>query len=342
MARVVESNRTMNSRSLFLAVLLFAGLTARVRAWDPYGHMMVSHVAVERLTPHARAVVEGLVREVRFPGTTYTPVTVGCWMDDIRQKSPDIPFSGKFKPWHYINWGLETGDTSQPLQPGNDDDTRSGNVIQGLGRCTAVLEGGTDPYIPDKATALAMLFHLVADVHQPLHCASQHYTGASGKASTDSGGNRVFIDNAPEVVLPGNNRQKANLHAFWDAAYRAKFNAQTGQLDMDPAYNDYTRHDLELLKPLLASIGGRVPDPSMPLDSSYESWGRESNALAREFAYGRLPSLKDHTWAKVDEAYVNAAGEMGRQRIVLAGWRLADRLNRIFAAAPEPAAAPVK
>lgn len=332
----------MNVRFLPLAVLVLAVSTAPVRAWDPYGHMMVSHVAVQRLAPDARAEVERLVRDIRFPGTAYTPVTVGCWMDDIRQKSPDIPFSGKFKPWHYINWGLEPGDTGQPLQPGDDDDTRSGNVIQGLVRCTAVLGGGTDPYITDKATALAMLFHLVADVHQPLHCGSQQYTLASGKPASDSGGNRVLIENAPGVVLPGNNRQKANLHAFWDAAYRAKFNAQTGQLDMDPAYDDYTKHDLELLKPLLASIEGRVPDASMPLDSSYESWGRESNALARDVAYGRLPSLEDHTRATVDEAYVKAAGEIGRQRIVLAGWRLAACLNRIYATAPVPSAGPVK
>src|SRR5262245_49769083 len=121
---------------LLLAWMLFFSHTAH--AWAPYGHMAVCQIAFAHLAPTARTAVEELAKRVHFPATTYPPVTVGCWMDDLREENPDNPFAGKFKSWHFIVWGLAPEDAEPPLEPGDDTDTKGGNVIQGLKRSYAV------------------------------------------------------------------------------------------------------------------------------------------------------------------------------------------------------------
>ena len=57
-----------------------------------------------------------------------------------------------------------------------------------------------------KAIALAWLFHLVGDVHQPLHTA-QVFTTDDPKG--DRGGNEICV----RVTQAG---QPIDLHRFWD------------------------------------------------------------------------------------------------------------------------------
>lgn len=315
-------------RRAFTGLLALFLVPAIAQAWDPYGHMIVGHVAQERLNPAAKEAVEKLLPGVKHPTITYDFVTVGTWMDDIREENPEIPFTGKFKPWHYITWGHKPTDANPPLEPGGDDkESRDGNIIIGLKRALAVLKGGTDEEIPDASYALAILCHLVGDLHQPLHAASNFYEGRSGRIENDRGGNRVQIDNAPPLELPLGNTTPMNLHAFWDAAYRGQFDVETKKLIVNNAYSDYTVKDRELLKPLLVDLDKFAPAADVSLKTDFEAWGRESNALARDFAYPKLPRLKNNRWADVDEAYTKEASEIARKRLVLAGHRLAHLLN---------------
>jgi hypothetical protein len=64
----------------------------------------------------------------------------------------------------------------------------------------------TDPDPQKRAIALTWLFHLVGDVHQPLHT-SQLFS--VDYPNGDQGGNQICIR-----TRPGN--QPVNLHSFWD------------------------------------------------------------------------------------------------------------------------------
>lgn len=317
-------------RGLGGVVGLLALWVVPASAWDSYGHMMVGHVAYQQLNPKAKAVVDQLAAEVRFPGTTYTFVTLGCWMDDIRADSPDIPFTGQFKPWHYISWGHEPTDSNPPLELGDDEESKQGNIIIGLKRALAVLKGGSDLEIPDQAHALAILSHLVGDVHQPLHCGSRYFVDRNGRTVHDAGGNRVMLENGADVTLPLGNTSKTNLHAFWDQAYRARFDSKANRLLADPAYDDYNKKDMELLAAVLVGLDRYAPEPDVSLEPDFVAWAREGNALAKNFAYANLPRFERDRYADIDDLYTLKAVELAKGRIVLAGYRLAHLLNAIL------------
>jgi hypothetical protein len=317
-------------------LILLAAAASPALAWDPYGHMIVCETAYGRLDPKAKAAVDKLAARIPYPGLTYDPTTMGTWMDDLRAKQPEHPYAGKFSAWHYITWGLKPEDASPPLEPGDDNDTKTGNVIQGLQRSYAVLKGGKDPYIPDQAIALAIFSHLAGDVHQPTHCASHFYTDKEGKITNDRGANGVLIDNAPEVALPLGNKAKPNLHAFWDESYRNVFDPATGQLLIDEKLKDYTVKDKAALKTLLATLEGSAPDASVSLAPDFKTWGRESNAIAASYVYEKLPRYKLNRYCDVDAAYVEGAKEIAKKRLVLAAWRLAAALNETLGEGAKP------
>jgi len=258
---------------------------------------------------------------------------VACWMDDLRGEGQDIPFQGQFKPWHFITWGLKPEDANPPLELGDDPESKKGNVVIGLKRSLAVLKGGTDPEIPDKAHALAILVHLTGDAHQPLHTASHFYTDQKGKIVNDGGGNRVWIDNAPPLEIGGKST-KMVLHSFWDAAYRAKFDNKTNMMVVQADYADYTKKDMELLKPLLVGLEQYAPAKDVSLAPDFAAWAKESNAIARDFAYAKLPRFEKDRYADVDDLYTIKAVEIAKARIVLAGYRLAELLNSTLGSEP--------
>src|SRR5471032_2794402 len=76
-----------------------------VRAWDPDGHEIVATIAFDQMNPKARAEAQVLAAQVVGPGPAYDPVTIACWMDDLRGHEPNLPYEGLFFPWHYIDFG---------------------------------------------------------------------------------------------------------------------------------------------------------------------------------------------------------------------------------------------
>jgi S1/P1 Nuclease len=65
---------------------------------------------------------------------------------------------------------------------------RSKNILTAMAENERVVRIGTDP--EQKAIALAWLFHLVGDIHQPLHTA-QLFTVEYPKG--DRGGNEICV-----------------------------------------------------------------------------------------------------------------------------------------------------
>jgi hypothetical protein len=106
-----------------------------------------------------------------------------CWMDDVKKD----PKYDDMKVWHYIN--VEKDKTYVQ--------TKEENVVNKLDYCIRMLQYRIYQTEEVMHETLKILFHLVADIHQPLHC---------GYAE-DSGGNDVRL-----YLI----QKETNLHKVWD------------------------------------------------------------------------------------------------------------------------------
>src|SRR5262249_37331140 len=166
-----------------------------------------------------------------------------------------------------------------------------------------------------KAIALAWLFHLVGDIHHPLH-AVQLFT--LDYPNGDRGGNQIFV----RVTHAG---QPMNLHRFWDGVI-------TSSQNLTRLRNEATalRTRQEVQRSQLTELAS----------SDFESWAKESFEIATKIAYrnGRLISAprsgnKDcstvTTAAVLPVGYVAFASRIADRRMILTGYRLADLLTRV-------------
>lgn len=317
---------------LLLPFLLLLAVPS-VRAWDSLGHMIVGQIAYEHLNPAAKtAVDEALARfneakrdDFSPPDAPYNAMTSGCWMDDVRA----LPDKYNFGPWHYVN--LPFNREGLPVPDGANEP----NVIWGVDRCAAILGGtGNDPAI-DRDQALVMLFHLVADVHQPLHTTTRN---------DDAGGNKVPVPNVEpsKADLTFSKKRTGSLHAFWDSAYRREFRDGKVVVEyevpvIDPA-RPVSSHDsaADLVRREVADITAAYPAPASRGTLDAAAWARESHEIGFDFAYGKLPAHSDTGRpTELDADYVREARDISRRRLALAGYRLADMLNAAFTS-PQP------
>jgi hypothetical protein len=77
--------------------------------------------------------------------------------------------------------------------------------------------GKTDTDPARKSIALTWLFHLVGDIHQPLHSV-QIFT--TDYPNGDGDGNQI-------CVRPGETSKPMNLHQFWDGLLTSTNNVRT-------------------------------------------------------------------------------------------------------------------
>ena len=149
------------------------------------------------------------------------------------------------------------------------------------------------------------MVHLVGDIHQPLHAAD----------NGDHGGNLVL------VVLEGvHTRGRENLHRAWDT--------DLVQRALHARNHQQPPRDIDALTDAAANLEREVGQ------GTPESWARESNNLARNVAYhyagfacNSLPSGV----VVLDADYLDDAEVVVRERLLLAGARLANLLNRTLA-----------
>jgi len=278
------------------AAALLLGAASSAGAWAPQGHHLSGAIADRLLTPQARAVVGELLADDRDkfgrPSHRTSLEAVSTWADEIRGTPASHP------RWHYDNIPVCGSATPGQYCPDGQCNTAQ------LKRLTTVVADARAP-LEQRNEALKWIVHLVADIHQPLHAAD----------NDDEGGNRV------QVALEGmRTRGQVELHAAWDRelvrlAVRARRHRQ--------------REPIEALareaQQRLAARGQGTPD----------SWARESHELAKEVAY-HYPQFACHSVpggiVVLSRGYQAAAAPVVRERLLLAGARLAGLLNEALAA----------
>jgi hypothetical protein len=291
----------------FLLVLmaLTALPAAPVSAWGPQGHRTVGAIADRLLDPAARAVVAELLAhdldKFGNPSGRTTLESVSVWADEIRATPASHP------RWHYDNLPV-CGAVVQPLRCRDEEC----NTAQ-LRRLVGVL-ADTRAAPRERNEALKWLVHLVGDIHQPLHAAD----------NSDRGGNDV------RVALAGiRTRGRMSLHGAWDN--------ELVQLALQSRSRQRPPADIAALAGEARALGGRLGQ------GSPDSWALESNQLARQVAYafpgfvcnGVPPGI-----VILDDTYQARSERVVRERLLLAGARLAVLLNQTLVPAPSAGGRP--
>ncbi len=302
---------------LFFAALLLALASRPALAWNSIGHMSVAWVAYQKLTPTEKARAAALLQLNPYykQWLTYIPagtsdadrdmyvfMMAATWPDEI--KAMGSHYVGTDTPPRAELASLNDGYTDHgahkywhfvntPLG-GDAADSAPLSVptaIQKIAAFRAALASN----IPDpiKSYDLVWLIHLVGDVHQPLHC-STRVSAANPKG--DQGGNLV--------VVAGPSKE---LHAFWDGAL--------GEGD--------TKNFMTAVK-----VASTLPaaDPLLASDDKEDDWAAESFTLAKSAVYVDPVGAGLGPFT-LSAAYTANTEQIARQRVALAGARLANLLK---------------
>ncbi|HVN91165.1 MAG TPA: S1/P1 nuclease [Candidatus Binataceae bacterium] len=297
-------------RVAIAAFAIVIASAASVFAWGDDGHRIVAYIAAAHLdAPAQRAVAKILGADPSNAGAVADAMAEASTRPDSDFRPRD-PSTGR---WHFVDLCLQ--------------DTEAAIPHRCNGRCvTAKIDEyeerlRTDHY--DKWGAdgdLAFLIHLVGDIHQPMHAAT----------NADKGGNCVKADSGD-----------GNLHRAWDVTFVEELEDKL-----------HTRSGPDRARRTAAALDSQYQANPPRQHLTWKSGGAndvawESSMLARDQVYGALTlkpeacdsEIKSCTDAPLDvrsetlefsPAYVNEAASIAGQQLYIAGMRLASLLNQIW------------
>jgi hypothetical protein len=168
----------MRKSIIIITISVLSTLTpSKSFAWGKKGHNLVAEIAFNYLDENTKNIVLQYL-----DGMTIHEAST--WMDEIKSDhSYDY-----MKPLHYIN-----ADKGQNISSNNGN-----NIIGTLTKTIAELKNYKTLSKEDVKTKICILFHLIGDLHQPLHVGY----------GEDKGGNTF------QISFYG---KGTNLHSFYDS-----------------------------------------------------------------------------------------------------------------------------
>lgn len=268
----------------FLVVLIsLLLLTPRISlAWGAEGHRLTGLVAQALLTPFARSEVNSLLPAGLADAANFM---------DIRRPDLQKKYPGSAE-WHYDD--IPVCDKSK---------TGAAEYCQN-GRCASAqiaiflgVLGDSHSTLEEKREALRLIVHMVGDIHQPLHAAT----------NGDRGGNLVMIMNRV---------RSSKLHAVWDTQFVKS--SLRGSSESSFAAN--------LVSQSIANL-------SVLQSGNVRDWIQESHQIAIDTVYGKLPGFAcnlDMTATDIElpAEYKTNGQQIVVERIAAAGARIAWLINR--------------
>lgn len=168
--------KTINMKKSIIIFAIITALTNNLFAWGKQGHEIVAQIAKHYLDKSVIKKVQSYLGKMSFE-------EAAVWMDQIKSnRSYDY-----MKPWHYINIDRDATYVK----------TQEPNIINALEETINNLN--LNSYRSKEAISfnLKLIFHLIGDLHQPLHAGY----------SDDRGGNYVQVKFL---------KKKTNLHYVLD------------------------------------------------------------------------------------------------------------------------------
>ncbi|MDY6945903.1 MAG: S1/P1 nuclease [Pseudomonadota bacterium] len=301
-----------------LVVLLLTTLLpcCNVFAWSRAGHMVSADIAYQQLHAGERRIIDEIVALAeKHPDRGAFEVAVGGsrgearsrriflelarWPDDIRGGVHDHP------TWHY--WSRPIVDSRSPPSQ-LPADVPQGSAMQAFALSLSV---ASDPRASagERAVALSWIFHLVGDMHQPLHAVSQV---SKRFPEGDRGGSMQFVRDP-------HHGEPVTLHWYWDDAVTR---------DSDP--EAVSRHASDLTRRMPRAYFKELH--SFQSATEFSAWAQESHQLATSQAYGPELRASDSaaTAPEPTRPYIDQCAKTAEQRLTLAGYRLAEVLRWAF------------
>ncbi len=313
-------------RSVLCILLTLSCATAQ--AWSRPGHMVTGAIAYEDLLAHDARVIDQVVEILakhpdRAPFEVATGATMGAersrrifmemarWADDVRGSDADHP------SWHYSGRPLVDEKNPPPHRPA---DVTSGAALEAFALQWKIASDKRGAP-PERAVALCWIFHLIGDIHQPLHAVDEY---TRELPDGDRGGNLQFV-REPGAQLP------TNLHAFWDGIVHGNGEASEATAQARRLVRQFPRTHFQ-------QLAGATQPPD------FAKWAMASADIGKQMAYRRdLVTATVPDQAKLlPDAYIRDATAAGEQQITLAGYRLADALRLLFAASIPGKRGPVR
>lgn len=315
--------------TITLTLALIASWVTPAWPWGCEGHETVALIAEKHLTAGARRSVTELL--ARMP--TEQPLERSCrpnglglmaaastWADDVRNDDRS-PYRGTAQ-WHFIDIPLRASGDLGAYCP-----RHRGCILSAIDEQLATLRaGGMDR--GRMAVALLFVIHLIADLHQPLHCATNGDSGANCVPVAYFG---IEPQLSPQPLA--NERYQPNLHAVWDRGIVRRILRQR-----TPAW--FANELEQRFRTQMAEW------QEGPVD--LKQWAWESHQVAEQVAYGKLPvSLPVETREQADDCervarrilrlherlahrYQDAAAPAVEMQLAKAGVRLAMVLNQLW------------
>lgn len=310
------------------ASLVISLCTVPAFAWNNLGHKVVAEIAWRQLEPATRQQIVDTLRrhprfDVDFAGKMEDAALNGSkevqdewifqhaatWPDQIRKnKTFDRP------TWHYINLPQFLSDNDRKAfanklpvnistEPGSTPANQY-NVLQAIAYAEATLKSNVGPDV--KAVAYCWLFHLVGDIHQPLHSTAlfsvEHFpTG-------DKGGNDIPLVHGK------------NLHALWDGLLGSQYYMR----NVDKAVKELS--DRERFGDVW-DRAGQETDPKKWADESHNFCESTVYSDAILDAVRAAPVGEKIPAIDLPPEYYTDAGDLARERVVAAGVRLGVMLG---------------
>ena len=308
--------------SVALVVSIIITLPLAALAWNIPGHMLSGAIAYQILQressgaiPTARAILEKnpwyeilwkaqLEKQAEIDRDEMLFMLAARWADDLITQDP----TESHLSWHYIDFPFKPEGEPASIQiiPPPQE-----NILTAIPENRRIVRSGSDP--TKRGIALSWLFHLIGDIHPPVHAVtlfSREYPKG------DEGGTDTCVR-----VAQG--RAALSLHQFWDELLTSSSNTRT-------------------LRNMAIELRSRFPRTGLTelAANDPEIWAKESNEIATKIAYqngalrgtpkGQHRECNELTDAAVlPVGYVRVATKIADRRMMLAGYRLADLLQRI-------------
>jgi hypothetical protein len=297
--------------------------------WDALGHRTIAAIAYERLGPATRQRVDALLRQhpdhaalagglvIGAPDTSVEIfMRAATWPDMLRGDPrfyneasataaatpmlPGFPDMGRHAGWHYINEPFSTDGTPTV-------ETAVPNALTQIVALTSMMGDSAVP-APARAYHLSWILHMVGDIHQPLHAVARF---SRRLPMGDAGGNRVQLQSGASAG------DTTNLHSFWDGLL--------GRPNRGGSPVEIARRLAAETRPVDNSeIRVRFDDT---FHATVRSWVTESATLARYVVYS-LPEREDGAPPpRATGDHQALAEDIARQRIAIAGYRLANLIE---------------
>ena len=257
-------------------------------AWGVIGHRVVGKIAQNHLNENALSKINEITN-----GLSLADISV--WADEIKS-DPDTKYK-KFRTWHYIDANLNKGDAKTNIKYSKD------NIISAIYRVTDELRLVHGVTSQDKFESLALLVHLVGDIHQPLHVYDEH-----------RGANNCYVN----WFSP---RFRTSLHKVWDSLLIN---------NLKLSYTEYAESLDHITAKKLLNIQNTdaIDWANESKDLHSKIYPEATDKVRHSYCY---TNKKDIKLPVLGYRYIYNNRKIVDERLLYAGVRLAGVLNSIFA-----------